>query len=128
MMTSPLRVWIVEDNDANFELVEYLLEEAGFAVVRARDGAELHALLTEAPPDLVLLDMHLPGGSGLDLVAALRADARLRAVPLVALTAHAMAGDRERFLAAGCDGYLSKPIDTDHFVAAVAAFAGGGRP
>ena len=127
-MSAAGRVWVVEDNDQNFELVDFLLEEAGYRVTRARDGGELVRLLPGDAPDLVLLDMHLPGGSGLDLVATLRAEPRFRRVPVVALTAHAMAGDRERFLAAGCDGYLSKPIDTDHFVAAVAAFAGGGRP
>ena len=122
-MTAAGRVWVVEDNDQNFELVDFLLEEAGYRVTRARDGGELVRLLPGDAPDLVLLDMHLPGGSGLDLVATLRAEPRFRRVPVVALTAHAMAGDRERFLAAGCDGYLSKPIDTARFLSEVAAFA-----
>ena len=121
-MSSGGRIWVVEDNDQNFELVDFLLEEAGYRVTRARDGGELVRLLPGDAPDLVLLDMHLPGGSGLDLVATLRAEPRFRRVPVVALTAHAMAGDRERFLAAGCDGYLSKPIDTARFLAEIAAF------
>jgi len=110
------RAWVVEDNDPNFELVEFLLAEAGWAVERARDAAEFSALLMREPPDLVLLDMNLPTGSGLDLLAELRGRERFRSVPVVAVTAHAMHGDRERFLAAGCDGYLSKPIDTATFV------------
>jgi CheY-like chemotaxis protein len=125
-MSAARRVWVVEDNDQNFELVDFLLEEAGYRVTRARDGGELVRLLPGDAPDLVLLDMHLPRGSGLDLVATLRAEPRFRRVPVVALTAHAMAGDRERFLAAGCDGYLSKPIDTARFLSEVAAFASKG--
>lgn len=126
-MTASRRVWVVEDNDANFELVEFLLEEAGYLVGRARGAGDLGGLLAGDVPDLVLLDMHLPGASGLDLIATLRADPRLRPVPIVALTAHAMAGDRERFLAAGCDGYLSKPIEIEGFAAAVGAFVARGR-
>ena len=125
-MSSGGRIWVVEDNDQNFELVDFLLEEAGYQVTRARDGRELVALLSAEAPQLVLLDMHLPGGSGLDLVATLRSEPRFHGVPVVALTAHAMAGDRERFLAAGCDGYLAKPIDTARFLSEVAAFVSGG--
>ena len=120
------RVWVVEDNDQNFELVDFLLEEAGHRVVRARDAGELAGLLEGEPPDLVLLDMNLPGGSGLDLLAELRGRERFRAVPVLAVTAHAMHGDRERFLAAGCDGYVSKPIDSARLLAEVAARVRGG--
>jgi CheY-like chemotaxis protein len=109
-------VWVIEDNDQNFELIDFLLEEAGHRVARARDGEELGRMLAGDPPDLILLDMNLPTGSGLDLLAELRGRERFRSVPVVAVTAHAMHGDRERFLAAGCDGYLSKPIDTATFV------------
>ncbi|GMU66083.1 MAG: hypothetical protein AMXMBFR36_23570 [Acidobacteriota bacterium] len=112
-------IWVVEDNDQNFELVDYLLSDAGWSVRRARDGAGFERLLSGAPPRLVLLDMHLPDAAGLDLLARLRADRRFDDVPVIALTAHAMRGDREKFLAAGCDGYLSKPIETSTFVATV---------
>jgi two-component system cell cycle response regulator DivK len=115
-------IWVVEDDDQNFELVEFLLAEGGFTVVRARDGVEFESLLGRGAPALVLLDMSLPAGSGLDLVASLRRRPELEGVPVVALTAHAMRGDRERFLAAGCDGYLSKPIETAGFVAAIRRF------
>lgn len=115
MAAQPL-VWIVEDNDQNFELAEFLLDEAGFAVRRARDGRELQALVEEEAPALVLLDMHLPGASGEELLQRLRALDRFRGTPIVALTAHALRGDRERFLSLGCDGYLAKPIDIKTFV------------
>lgn len=125
-----MRAWVVEDNDQNFELVEFLLTEAGWEVARAASGAELGALAercasgaTPEPPDVVLLDMNLPDASGLDLIAALRGHAALAEVPVVAVTAHAMRGDRERCLAAGCDGYLSKPIDPSTFLAEIAALA-----
>lgn len=120
-MSAPL-IWVIEDNDQNFELVDFLLGDAGYAVARARDAAGLAPLLAGAPPALVLLDMNLPTGSGLELLARLRADERSRRAPVVALTAHAMRGDRERFLAAGCDGYISKPIESAHFLTAVAGF------
>jgi two-component system cell cycle response regulator DivK len=114
---------VVEDNDSNFELVEFLLSEAGWEVDRASDSAQFSALLGRDPPDVVLLDMHLPDVPGLDLLRLLRSVPGFARVPVLALTAHAMRGDRERFLAAGCDGYLSKPIDTATFVAAVEAAA-----
>jgi CheY-like chemotaxis protein len=110
---------VVEDNDPNFELVEFLLVESGWAVERARDTAEFAAMLEREPPDLILLDMNLPDAAGLELLAELRGRDALVPVPVVAITAHAMRGDRERFLAAGCDAYLSKPIDTAGFVRAI---------
>ncbi len=124
-MNGPL-IWVIEDNDPNFELVDYLLGEAGYRVLRARDAGELGALLASAPAALVLLDMNLPSGSGLELLARLREDPRSRQTPVVALTAHAMRGDRERFLAAGCDGYISKPIESGPFLTVVAGFLRGG--
>lgn len=129
-----MRAWVVEDNDQNFELVEYLLSEAGWEVARATSGAELRALTARtglgaepAEPDIVLLDMNLPDASGLDLIVALRAHSALATVPVVAVTAHAMRGDRERCLAAGCDAYLSKPIDPATFLGEIAALAGARR-
>lgn len=124
-MKRPL-IWVIEDNDQNFELVDFLLGEAGYDVARACDTGDLAPLMNGAPPSLVLLDMHLPSGSGLDLLSHLRSNARTQRVPVVALTAHAMRGDRERFLASGCDGYISKPIESRQFLAAVAGFLRGG--
>lgn len=129
-----MRAWVVEDNDQNFELVEFLLAEAGWTVTRAASGAELRALASNAAgshdsstPDVVLLDMNLPDASGLDLITSLRGHERLAGVPVVAVTAHAMRGDRERCLAAGCDGYLSKPIDPATFLGEISALAARGR-
>jgi two-component system, cell cycle response regulator DivK len=122
-------IWVIEDNDQNFELVEFLLDEAGHRVARARDASELPILTAGEPPALVLLDMNLPTGSGLELVTGLRALPGLGGAPIIALTAHAMRGDRERFLAAGCDDYISKPIEANAFLEAVRrALACGHQP
>jgi CheY-like chemotaxis protein len=118
---------VVEDEAHNFELVEFLLSEAGFQIVHARNAEEFGALLRLPRPDLVLMDMQLRGGSGLNLVAVLRRSIAHQDALVVALTAQAMRGDRERFLAAGCDAYISKPIDTTTFVAEVRAILAAGR-
>ena len=120
-------ILVVEDNEQNMELASFLLEEAGYDVLRARDGAEARERLRDGQPALVLMDINLAGEDGLDLVAEIRA-ARGPSVPIVALTAHAMRGDRERFLAGGCDGYISKPISTRTFVEDVERYLHGGRP
>lgn len=115
-------VLVVEDNRQNLELVEFLLEEAGFEVRTATDADELRRELAAGTPALILMDIQLPGVDGLTLVAEIREQPATREIPVVALTAHAMRGDRERFLAAGCDGYISKPIDIATFVAEVERF------
>jgi CheY-like chemotaxis protein len=112
---------IVEDNRQNLELVQFLLEEAGHRVRSATDARGARAELERLVPDLVLMDMQLPGTDGLELVAELRGDPRFRHLPIVALTAHALRGDRERFLAGGCDGYIAKPIDVATFALQVEA-------
>ena len=119
------RVLIVEDNRQNLELVEYLLEEAGMEVRSAADATQARAQLERELPDLVLMDMQLPGIAGLELVGELRRDPRFRGLPIVALTAHALRGDRERFLAGGCDGYIPKPIDVTTFAAEVRELMNG---
>jgi two-component system cell cycle response regulator DivK len=122
---APRRVLIVEDNRQNLELVEYLLEEAGMEVRSAADATQARAQLERELPDLVLMDMQLPGIAGLELVGELRRDPRFRGLPIVALTAHALRGDRERFLAGGCDGYIPKPIDVTTFAAEVRELMNG---
>lgn len=116
---SKITILVVEDNDMNMELVEYLLEEGGFAIMKAASGEEALALTERCVPDLVLMDLHLPGLDGLSVVRRMKDDSRMRSIPILALTAHAMRGDRERFLDAGCDGYISKPIDVKTFMAAI---------
>ncbi|HEY0139701.1 MAG TPA: response regulator [Thermoanaerobaculia bacterium] len=119
------RILVVEDNDMNMQLVEFLLEEGGYAIVKATSGEEALAITRDdaAPaPDLILMDIHLPGMDGLSVVRAMKEDARTRRIPILALTAHAMRGDKDRFLEAGCDGYISKPIDVKTFLSAIETY------
>jgi two-component system cell cycle response regulator DivK len=127
-MADPRSVLIVEDNRQNLELVQFLLEEAGMAVSSATDARQAREELARRLPDLVLMDMQLPGMDGLDLVAELRGQERYRRLPIVALTAHALRGDRERFLAGGCDGYIAKPIDVATFAGQVEAYLAMAAP
>jgi CheY-like chemotaxis protein len=120
-------VLVVEDNDMNMQLAEYLLEEEGFAILKAASGEEALELTNRLRPDLILMDLHLPGLDGLSVVRRMKGEARTRKIPILALTAHAMRGDRERFLEAGCDGYISKPIDVKNFIAAIRAHLPGSR-
>jgi len=105
----------------NMQLVEFLLEEGGYSIVKASSGEEALAITQNGngAPDLILMDIHLPGMDGLSVVRAMKADARTATTPILALTAHAMRGDRDRFLEAGCDGYISKPIDVKTFLASI---------
>ncbi len=110
------RVLVVEDNPVNLELMQYLLASFGYEVFTARDGLDGLALLREKQPDIVLCDIEMPRLDGLGFVAAARADATAAGTPLVALTSNAMVGDRARFLAAGFDDHVAKPIDPEAFV------------
>ncbi len=114
-VSSERKILVVEDNPQNWELVEFLLEDAGYAVRLAADAAEMRRELAVGLPDLVLMDIQLPGVDGMALVSEIRAMPEAGKLPVVALTAHAMRGDRERFIAAGFDGYISKPIDVATF-------------
>ena len=109
-------ILVVEDNEQNLELVEFLLEDAGMRVRVARDAEGARSQLERELPELILMDMQLPGTDGLTLVGEIRARAATSSVPIIALTAHAMRGDRERFLAGGCDAYIPKPINAVTFV------------
>jgi two-component system cell cycle response regulator DivK len=103
-------VLIVEDNPRNLKLVRDVLEHAGFTVLSADDGEAGIALARERVPDLILMDVHLPGIDGVEALARLRSEARTAAIPVAALTAYAMKEDRARFEAAGFDGHLEKPV------------------
>jgi CheY-like chemotaxis protein len=117
------RILVVEDNEMNMQLVEFLLEEGGYGIVKAASGEEAMTMARAGEPvDLILMDIHLPGVDGLSVVQELKRDPRTRAIPVLALTAHAMRGDKDRFLQAGCDGYISKPIDVKTFLASLAPF------
>lgn len=115
-------VLIVEDNALNLELATDLLEASGFIVCSARTAEEGLRRAGEVQPDLVLMDISLPSMDGLAATRALRANPLTRHLTVVALTAHAMRGDEQLALGAGCDGYLPKPIDTRTFAAKVAQF------
>lgn len=110
------RVLVIEDNPANMELMVYLLEAFGFEALPAADGRQGLAAARGERPALIICDVHLPHLDGYGVVRALKDDPQLRAIPVVAVTALAMPGDREKLLEAGFDGYLSKPIDPEEFV------------
>lgn len=103
-------VLYIEDNIHNRRLVRKVLQSQGYTVVEAEDGLSGLQMVQEIQPALVLLDIGLPGMDGLEVVGRIKKDASLCNIPVIALTASAMRGDRERFLEAGCDDYLSKPI------------------
>jgi two-component system cell cycle response regulator DivK len=114
-------VLVVEDNPANMTLATFLLKSAGYAVLSATDAEAGLALARAEQPDLVLMDIQLPGMDGLQACAILKKDATTRDIPVIALTALAMKGDEERIRAAGCDGYIAKPLAYREFLATVAA-------
>ena len=115
-------VLVLEDNDSNRELVEDLLQVAGYHVVGCPSGEEATAWLAANRPDLILMDINLPGLDGLALTQQIKGRPQTATIPIVALTAQAMKGDRDRILAAGCDGYISKPIDVQQFPAQIARY------
>ena len=119
------RVLIVEDNEKNMKLVRDILQAVGYTPIEASSGEEAIALATAEAPALVLMDIQLPDLDGAAALQRLRADERTARVPVLALTAQAMQGDRERFLAAGFDGYLSKPIDVDELIETVRRYCDG---
>jgi CheY-like chemotaxis protein len=118
-----LTILAIDDNPVNLKLVAELLQQAGHVVLRVEDAARALQLLDTQRPDVVLTDIAMPGMDGLQLTRHLKADARLRHLPVIALTASAMKGDEDRILQAGCDGYISKPIDTRTFPSQVEAMA-----
>lgn len=116
-----LRILVAEDDPQNMYLVRFLLERRGYEVVPAADGEEAVTAARAAPFDLVLMDMLLPKMDGYEATRALREEFGA-ALPIVALTAYSMKGDREAIIDAGCTGYISKPIDPGHFVDQVESF------
>jgi two-component system cell cycle response regulator DivK len=113
------QILVVEDNEKSMKLFRDLLEATGYRTLEATTGAEAVELATELRPDLVLMDIQLPDIDGVEALGRLRADERTASIPVLALTAQAMEGDRERFLAAGFDAYLSKPVNIVSFIGTV---------
>jgi len=114
------KVLVVEDNPANMTLATFLLESVGHTVLKARDAETGVGLARSERPDLILMDIQLPGMDGLSATGILKADAETRDIPVIALTALAMKGDEERIRAAGCDGYIAKPLSYKDFLETIA--------
>jgi two-component system cell cycle response regulator DivK len=113
------KVLVVEDNPANMTLATFLLKSAGHTVLTATDAESGLTLARSEQPDLILMDIQLPGMDGLQATALLKADEATRAIPVIALTALAMKGDEERIRSAGCDGYIAKPLAYREFLATI---------
>ena len=118
-MTAGAQILVVEDNDKNMKLFRDVLLATGYRTLEATTGGQAVALATEHAPDLVLMDIQLPDIDGIEALGRLRADERTASLPVLALTAQAMEGDRERFIAAGFDGYLAKPVNVTDFLSTV---------
>jgi len=120
-----IRVLIVDDNPTNLKLVTFLVKSFGHEVDTATDADTTLEALGARRPDVILMDIQLPGIDGLVLTQQLKADPETRGIAVVALTAYAMKGDREKALAAGCDDYMTKPIDARTLREVIARYAGG---
>ncbi len=120
----PKSILLVDDNLPNLKLTRFLLMEDGFEVQTAENAQQALRALETRVPDMILMDIQMPGMDGLALTRHLRRDGSLQSVPIVALTASAIKGDEEIARAAGCDGYITKPIDTRTFTSMVRKYAG----
>ena len=118
-------ILVIEDNALNMKLVTSLLGIGKYRVLAAEDAESGMQVARENYPDLILMDIQLPGMDGLTATKILKADQKLSAIPIIALTSHAMEGDDKKALDAGCDGYIAKPIDTKSFLATIGQFLKG---
>ena len=116
------RILVIEDNKANLELAEYLLNASGYATLAARDGEQGVRSARKERPDLIICDLQMPVMDGYGVVSELKKDPLLRHIPVIAVTALSMPGDRDNVTAAGFDGYVSKPIEPETFVRTVEDF------
>ncbi len=119
-------ILIIDDNATNLKLARVLLTAEGYSVRTATDAEEALEILKDFRPRLILMDIQLPGMDGLVLTRRLKADPAMQDITIIALTAYAMKGDDERALAAGCSGYISKPIDTRRFAGEIVRYLEGG--
>ncbi|MBM4440054.1 MAG: response regulator [Candidatus Rokubacteria bacterium] len=122
------RILIVEDNDMNWDMLSRRLERRGYQVTRALDGREGVAAAQKNRPDLILMDMGLPVMDGWEATRVLKSAPDTRPIPIIGLTAHAMAEDRQKTLAAGCDDYETKPLDLARLLTKIETLLGGVRP
>ncbi len=123
-MSNTKTILIVEDNELNMELVRDILTAQGYHILEAASAEQCRAHLEKNVPDLILMDIQLPRVDGYTLIREIKADQRLQQVPVYALTAFAMAGDKEKATDAGCDDVITKPIDTKNFLKTVAQAVG----
>ena len=122
--TAAKTILVIEDNDLNMKLFQTLLEMRGYGVLPARDGKEGLRLARAHRPDLIIMDIQLPGVSGLVVAKSIKDDADLKEIPIIAVTAFALKGDEERMREGGCAAYLAKPISTPVFLKTVAEHLG----
>jgi CheY-like chemotaxis protein len=122
-----LKILIVEDNPANMRLIKMVLRDKGYNLLEATDGEEALAIAMKESPDLIVMDIQLPKMDGLEVTRRLRQASRFSQVPIIALTASTMEGDREKVMAAGCDEHVSKPVNTRRFPLLVAEMLRRGR-
>jgi two-component system, cell cycle response regulator DivK len=116
-MEDPMKkILVVEDNDTNLYLVRFILEKSGYDVIAAKNGSLAVEMAVKERPDLIIMDIQLPDISGLEATKRIRESEADGGIPIIALTSYAMVGDKERALAAGCTGYIEKPIDPETFV------------
>lgn len=121
------KILIVEDNEQNRYLMEYMLEQNGYSVVLACTGSQAVAMVAQEKPDLILMDIQLPDIDGLEVTRRIRATETNDNIPIVAVTSFATSGDREKALAAGCNGYIEKPINPETFLAEIGKYVGVGN-
>jgi two-component system cell cycle response regulator DivK len=121
------RILIVEDNELNLKLLRDLLEYQGYTILVASLGRTAIDIARQQRPDLILLDVQLPDISGFDVASELKALERTRSIPIIAVTAFAMPGDRERILASGCDAYVAKPFSIDEVLALIERYVDDGK-
>ena len=118
----PKRILIVEDNENNMYLISFILRNKSYEVIEARTGEDGVELAIKEKPDLIIMDIQLPGIDGIEATRRIRKSEAGKTVPIVAFTSHAMASDREKTLNAGCTGYIEKPINPDSFLAVIEGY------
>ncbi len=119
-------VMVVEDNEKNRKLMRVILKAKGYNVVEAATGEEALGILKNQKPDIILMDIQLPGIDGITLIKQIKTDAATKDIPILAVTAYAMKGDEQKIMAAGSDGYLSKPINTQELPAIIEKYINKG--
>ena len=116
------RILIIEDNESNIYLISFILKKHGYGVIEARGGEEGIALVCNARPDLIIMDIQLPRIDGLETTRRIRQSEGDEKIPIIALTSYAMMGDREKALEAGCTGYIEKPINPETFISEIESY------